>query len=102
MTTSNQTQGDPSASNTLLVGVIGAIVVFAIIVGLHVLFYNEEDAVSRLYSQDPQELRLLVAQQQENLHGYRMIDPQKGITAIPIEDAMTLVVRELAREGQKP
>jgi hypothetical protein len=31
-----------------------------------------------------------------------MIDPQKGITAIPIEDAMTLVVRELAREGQKP
>jgi hypothetical protein len=41
-----------------------------------------------------EQLASAVAEQQEALHSYRVIDPEQGTVAIPIERAMTLVVRE--------
>ncbi len=101
---STSTQGDPNTSTTILVGLVGAILVFVIIVGLQTLFYRAEyaETVSKVYRRDPQELSRLRADQIEQLHGYRWIDREKGVVAVPIEIALELVVRESAGEKTLP
>ena len=87
---------DPDVPASALVGIVGAIVLFLIIVGLQTLFYRAEQAetVSKVYQTDSQALTRLRADQLEELHSYRWIDQQKGTVAIPIERAMELVVEE--------
>jgi hypothetical protein len=99
-----QTSEDPSAGTTVVVGIVGAIVFFVIIVALQTLFYKVEQSqtVSKVYETDPQELSRLRADQLEQLHGYRWIDQQQGVVAIPIDVAMEQVVRELADERAEP
>ena len=84
------TNGDPRTSTTVLVGIVGAIIVFLMIVGLQTLFYRAEQAetVSKVYQTDPQALTRLRADQFEQLHSYRWIDQQKGVAAIPIDRAI--------------
>ncbi len=81
---------------TIVVTVVGTLLVFVIIVALQAFFYNAQEAerVSKVDSQVPEELARLRAQQLEELHSYRWIDPRKGVVAIPIERAMELIVRE--------
>jgi hypothetical protein len=82
-----------------LVGVVGALVVFVLIVAAEVLFYHLEDieTYQKVTSQSPEEISNLVAQQQVQLNSYRWVDQKKGIVSIPIDRAMELVVRDLSK-----
>ena len=95
------TSDDINTPVVALVGVVGALVVLVIIVGLMVWFYNlqEIETYKKDISQSPEEISSLVAKQQAQLHSYRWVDAKKKTVSIPIDRAMELVVGELAREA---
>jgi hypothetical protein len=85
--------------NTRLVAVITAaslLILIATILGLQVLFFAMSD--TEVAKKDPQAASSVLADyrasQQEKLEGYKVLDPAKGIYAIPIDRAMDLVIRE--------
>lgn len=93
--------------NTLavaIVGIVGAIMVFVVVVALQVWFYNlqEVETYKKVVSVPPQEYSSLVAEQEARLNSYRWIDREKGIVAIPIERAAELVVQDLSSEQTQP
>lgn len=91
---------DPDTSRTVLVGVVGAILTVAVIIGLQGLFYRVQSAetVSKVYLTDDSQYKKLRIDQEADLHRLEILDPEKGIVVIPIDQAMKLVVRELAHE----
>jgi hypothetical protein len=90
---------DPDASATIAFGIVGAILVFVMIVALQALFYRmqNEEYKAKVITEAPEQLSRLVAEQREKLGGYRWVDEKAGIAAIPIERAMDLTVRDLNR-----
>jgi len=95
------TSDDINTPVIALVGVVGALVVLVLIVGLMVWFYNlqEIETYKKDISQSPEEIGSLIAKQQAQLHSYRWVDAKKKTVSIPIDRAMELVVGELAREA---
>lgn len=93
-------QDDLNTPAVAVVGLVGAIVVFAIIVLLMVVFQRVESRqrylkdVSRAYSQVSQ----LTTDQQGRLASYGWVDQKKGIAHIPVSRAMDLVATELSRD----
>jgi nitrogen fixation protein FixH len=94
-----------------LVGFISALMFFAIIILLEVIFYwtDSQQRYELVVSQPPQELAALTHNQQARLAEYRWVDEKKGVVAIPIDRAMELVVADLsaaakpapAKEGKR-
>ncbi len=86
-----------------VVGFLGAIIVFAVIVLLIVVYYNAEgrQRAEKELAVPPAEIRRLVAQQEGQLADYRLLDAEKKIVAIPISRAMALVASELADSSVK-
>lgn len=103
-------QDDPNAPMTVVVGIVGCILVFVIIVALQALFHEAKDAEFRrkVINQKPEQLRSLRSEQLEQLNSYRWVDQQAGVVAIPIDRAMELMVQEARSEtspraqGSKP
>lgn len=87
---------DPDVPASAVVGIVGAILLFVIIVGLQALFYRMEgqELARKVYDQPYQELQQLDADQLEVLNSYGWVDQQQQIARIPIERAMTLVVEQ--------
>jgi len=87
---------DPSFSGSVVAGVLGAIVLFVIIVALQTMFYSmkRSELERKVYSQTNEELARQRAQQLEILNSYGWADQSKGIVQIPIQRAMELVSRE--------
>jgi hypothetical protein len=87
---------DPSTSRTVLVGFIGTIILFVVIVALQALFYTEEkrEFERKVLNQVPEELASLRAKQVENLNAYRWVEKASGVVAIPIDRAMQIIVSE--------
>jgi len=93
--------------NTSLVagiGVVGTLIFLAIFVGLQVMFFAMSDAEEA--KKDPKATNFVLADyraaQQEKLDGYKVLDPAKGVYAIPIDRAMDLVIHERnAQNGRK-
>ena len=87
---------DPDVPASAVVGIVGAILLFVIIVGLQALFYRMEgqELARKVYDQPYQELQQLDADQLEVLNSYGWTDQQAQIARIPIERAMQLVVEE--------
>lgn len=81
------------------VGVFSAIVVVVIVVGFQAYFYNLQEAelARKAVEQPAWALRDLLLQQQMELNGYRWVDRDKGIVAIPIGLAMDLTVQRQGR-----
>lgn len=92
---------DPDASATVAFGIVGAILVFVMIVGLQALFYRtqNEELKRKVVAQAPEELSRLVAEQRERLGGYRWVDEKAGVAAIPIDRAMELTTLDYASRG---
>jgi hypothetical protein len=91
-------------------GLIGALVVFLIIVGAQALYYHvERNMLEGKQGQGaPAELRELEAHQEKQLHGYGWIEsgtpqkpgePAKKAVGVPIERAMELLVTECEKGG---
>jgi hypothetical protein len=87
---------EPNTPLTALVGLVFAILLFAVVVVLQAYFYhaNEQENVRKMVAQAPEELSQLKSQQEEKLHSYKILDPQKGVVAIPIDLAMKVLVRD--------
>jgi len=95
---------DLNTPKIAVVGFISAIIVFAIIILMQVMFYWAE-AQQRLVKDIDQpylEIANLTADQQAKLVKYQWIDEKEKIVAIPIKRAMELVVAELAEKSSPP
>lgn len=100
METTVTRETDPNAPLTALVGVVSAVLLFVVIVGLQALFHRQEalERVRKVESVRSEELANNIASQQERLHGYRVLDPGSGAVAIPIERAREVVLKR-AQDG---
>lgn len=100
-----QRNDDPDASATIAFGIVGAILVFVMIVALQALFYRtqNEEFKRKVIAQAPEELSRITAEQREKLGSYRWVDEKAGVAAIPIERAMDLTIRDLnGARGRSP
>ena len=91
---------DPNVPASAIVGIISAILLFAIIVALQALFYSfeEQELQRKVYSQPYEALQQLDADQMEQLNSYGWISEPDGVAHIPIDRAMELTVQELAQD----
>jgi len=87
---------DPNVAASAVVGIIGAIGLFVIIVLLQTWFYRaeEDERYRKVYSQPYQELQKVDNEQLELLGSYGWISETDGVAHIPIERAMQLVADE--------
>lgn len=96
-------RNDVNTPAILMVGLLSALLFFAAIVLLEVMFYHI--ATRQRYEKDIDqpfaELTALVQRQQARLAEYRWVDEKKQIAAIPIDRAMELVVAELSKKGER-
>ena len=95
--------GDPKATTTVLVGIVGIILLLVIVIFTIAVFHNVEylETVRKVHARPYHELRTLHAEQQESLHSYRWVNEQEGIVGIPISRAITLTVRDLNSERER-
>jgi hypothetical protein len=93
------TSGDPKASTTVVVGIVGAILGLALVLFTQVLFYNTQrlEDERKLYGPKPQELSDLQFKQLVQLHDRHYVDPEKTIVTLPIDDAIELYVAKMNR-----
>jgi flagellar basal body-associated protein FliL len=88
-------QDDVGTSTVALIGFLGALVLFVIIVLLQAIFYHvsAEQRAQDWESETPVPLNELRAKQEKLLNEYQT-DPQTHAVRIPIARAMDLVVKE--------
>lgn len=88
--------GDPNVPATVVAGVVGAILLFVVVVVIQAVFYAAERAENqaKVVAAPSEELASARAAQLETLHSYRWIDEKSGVVGIPVERAMELMVRE--------
>ena len=87
---------DPNVAASAVVGVIGAIGLFVVIVLLQTWFYRaeEDERFRKVYSQPYQELQKIDNEQLERLGSFGWISEGDGVAHIPIERAMKIVAEE--------
>lgn len=95
---------EPNAYPIVYAGVVGTLVVVLTIILLSALTSSVERAQERAknYAAGVPELEQLNARQIQNIQRYRWIDRERGLVAIPIDEAIGLVVREGARPATLP
>lgn len=100
----SDTRGDVSTPKIAVVGFLGVVILFAVIVLLVVVFYHVEtqEEFVKDVSQPQVEFDQLAAQQRGNLADYRLLDKQKQVYAIPISRAMEMVVARRQKNPQGP
>jgi len=91
-------QDRPDTVRIAIIGIVGAVMLFVIIVLIQALFYRVERAeVGRKEAQAVPDTAVRVrAEQQALLNSYRWVDQKNGVVRIPIERAM-----ELTAKGEK-
>ena len=77
-------------------GVIAVVLFFVLVTAIQAFFYRYERAylAERVYAEAPVEPRRIRDEQLERISGYRWVDRENGVVAIPIDRAMELVVEE--------
>ena len=87
---------DPPSGATSLIGVVGTIIIIAIVLGLEALYYFSaaEERKEKVYQREYQTRTALHAEQVANLNRFRL-DRDTGRAEIPIELAKDLVLKEL-------
>ncbi|MEW6367563.1 MAG: hypothetical protein AB1714_23280 [Acidobacteriota bacterium] len=91
---------DIDTSMTVVIGIVGTILIFVIVIALQAVYHRAEEAenVQKVVLVAPEELGRLRADQLELLNSYHWIDQKGGVVAIPIDEAMKLEARELNAE----
>jgi hypothetical protein len=82
------------------VGVVSAVLLFAVIVALSALFVSVEEGeiAEKTAGQAPSEMRKLRNDQLLLLSDYRWVDQANGIVRIPIDRAIDLMLAEEAKK----
>lgn len=89
-------EGDPEPLGTAVTVIVGAILVYIVIVLLQGVFYRTQEAevARKTYGIPPQDLTLARSTQLEVLSSYRWLDQPRGVVRVPIDRAMELVIQE--------
>jgi hypothetical protein len=87
---------DVNTPMVAMIGFLGCILIFAIVVFLTVIYHSalDREKYAKDTSQPYTELDNLLASQRIKLVEYRWIDEKNHVVAIPIDRAMQLVVDE--------
>lgn len=87
-------QDDPNAPVTALVAILFAVLTVASVLALQGYFGYVQEAEFRSKVEDavPADLRKAREEGEARLQGYRWVDRDNGVVAIPIERAMELTV----------
>lgn len=90
---------DPNVPMSAVVGLVGAILLFVIIVALQAVFNSMQRAEleRKVVTRPSDDLQQLRARQLEQLGSYGWVDQAAGTVRIPIERAMDLVASEAAQ-----
>jgi hypothetical protein len=82
----------PNVPATVVVGVVGALLLFLLVVLLQALYFRAEERERRtkVVAVPSEELTQLRSEQEALLGSYRWIDRGAGVVGIPIERAMEL------------
>ncbi len=88
---------DIDTSMTVVIGIVGTILVFVIVIALQAMYHSAEEAenVEKVIQVAPEELGRVRAGQLEQLNSYRWVDQKGGVVAIPIDEAMKLAAGEM-------
>ena len=94
---------DTNTPMLALVGVVSTILLFALIVGLQVLYYAlaEQDFERKVIHIPTAESDGILAEQEIQLTQYGWLDRAQNKVAIPIDRAMERVVADLQRAADK-
>ncbi|HVT89226.1 MAG TPA: hypothetical protein VHD56_10270 [Tepidisphaeraceae bacterium] len=87
---------DENSSFIITVGAVSGFLVIVIAIGLQAWFMSEQQSeLESLYDKSVNvDLQDLKDKQRANLTTYRWIDKEKGIAAMPIDQAMKLLVAQ--------
>jgi hypothetical protein len=90
---------DPNVSLSAVVGIVGAILLFVVIVSLQAVFNSAQRAEleRKVVTRPSEELQQLEARQLEQLASYGWVDQSAGTVRIPVERAMDLLAGEAAQ-----
>jgi hypothetical protein len=82
----------------LTIGIVGAILVFVVVVAIEAWFYAQQSQERQAKSLAVQNQTLVDnrVQQLRALEGYRWVDQGKGVVAIPIDRAIALTATDYA------
>lgn len=88
-----------NTQKVVLAGLLGVILTIAAIMALQVLYYRylSDAQTTEESGRSSEKLEKSLADQQQKLTEYGIIDTEKGIVAVPIQRAMELVVAELSQ-----
>ena len=89
-------EGDPEPLGTAVTVIVGAILVYVVIILLQGVFYRTQEAevARKTFGIPPQDLTLARSTQLEVLSSYRWLDQPRGVVRVPIDRAMELVIQE--------
>ncbi len=78
------------------IGILLVVLTFVLVLMVEGWFYQaqHEEYLRKVIEPRSEALGTVLAEQQEKLHSYRLLDQEAGKVAIPIERAMELVARE--------
>jgi len=78
------------------IGILLVVLTFVLVLLVEGWFYKaqHDEYVRKVIEPRSDALGTAIAEQQEALHSYRLLDKEQGRAAIPIERAMELVARE--------
>jgi len=87
---------DPNVPVSAVVGIISAVLLFVVIIGLQALFFSMEKAEidRKVTGRSFDDLERSRADQLEQLNSYGWVSEPDGVVHIPIERAMEIVVQE--------
>jgi hypothetical protein len=88
-------QEDTNSPLILVIGAVSGFLVIVIVIGLQAWFLNEEQQeLSQVYSGAVNhQLRDLRIEQNRNVSTYRWIDRDKQIVAVPVDEAMKMLIQ---------
>lgn len=94
-------EDDPSASGTYLVGLVGTIIFLVLVIFAIALFYGElnRQRVAKAYMVRPEEIQQLQFAQLATLSESRWVDEKAGRVAVPIDQAVSLLVKRVNSVG---
>jgi hypothetical protein len=89
-------ESDPDWFSTAVVGAVGIVLLYGIIVAVEALYAqgSRREIDRKVVQEAPLELQGLRAAQLEQISKYRAVDPKSGLVTIPVERAMEIVIRE--------
>jgi hypothetical protein len=89
--------GDPNTEWTVVSLVVFGVLLFVLVVWLQSFYYRveNEELQSKVVAEAPEDLAKVRADEEAQLAGYRWVDQEHGVVAIPIDRAMDLLVKQL-------